>query len=131
MVKIIFNAFLGLVLIIIWSRFVDLGQIASTLSRVNLLFLGPIFFFMILSPVTRAIRLKIFLSEVKKIPLLDLIFLNGAAQMLNFFIPIRAGEIAKGVYLNTRYKLNLGKSVIWIFLDRFVDFLAVLLLAAV
>ena len=52
-------------------------------------------------------------------------------MMLNFFIPIRAGEIAKGVYLNNRYQLNLGKSVIWIFLDRFVDFLVVLLLAGV
>lgn len=131
MLKIIFNVLLGIVLIFIWSRFVDLGQIATTLSRVNLLFLGPIFFFMILSPVMRAIRLKIFLSEVKKIPLLDLIFLNGAAMMLNFFIPIRAGEVAKGVYLNTHYKLEIRKSIVWIFLDRFVDFLAVLVLATV
>lgn len=52
-------------------------------------------------------------------------------MMLNFFIPIRAGEILKGVYLNTHYKLPLGKSVIWIFIDRFVDFLAVLVLTTV
>ncbi len=51
--------------------------------------------------------------------------------MLNFFIPIRAGEIAKGVYLNTKYGLPLGKSIIWIFLDRFVDFLVGLLFAGV
>lgn len=128
MIKIIFNTILGLVLIFIWSRFVDLGQIMATISRVNLLSLGLVFFFMLASPVIRAVRLKVFLSEVKKIALLDLIYLNGVAMMLNFFIPIRAGEIAKGVYLNTRYQLNLGKSVIWIFIDRFVDFLAVLLL---
>lgn len=91
----------------------------------------PILFFMFLSPVLRAIRLKVFLSEVTKIKILDLIYLNGAAMMLNFFIPIRAGEIVKGFYLNTHYKLPLGKSVIWIFIDRFVDFLAVLLLTTV
>jgi len=51
--------------------------------------------------------------------------------MLNFFIPIRAGEIAKGVYLNTNYQLNMGKAVIWVFLDRFVDFLVVLFLATI
>lgn len=130
MTKIIFNTALGLVLIFIWSRFVDLGQIISTLSGTNFVYLGPIFLLMLLSPVLRAIRLKIFLSEIKKISLKDLIFLNGVAMCLNFFIPIRAGEIVKGVYLNTHYKLNLGKSVIWIFLDRFVDFLAVLMLAA-
>lgn len=51
--------------------------------------------------------------------------------MLNFFIPIRAGEIAKGVYLHSNYKLPFGKSLIWIFLDRFIDFLAVLILATI
>ena len=131
MLKILFNTILGIILIFIWSRFVDLEATVSNLLKVNLYYLGPIFFFMLLSPVIRAVRLKIFLSEVRKIKLLDLIFLNGAAMILNFFIPIRAGEIAKGVYLNTHYNLNLGKSVIWIFLDRFVDFLAVLLLATI
>lgn len=131
MFKILFNSALGLILIFIWSRFVDLNQILSNLSKVNLIYLGPVILFMLLSPIIRAIRLKIFLAEVKKISLLDLIFLNGAAMMLNFFIPVRAGEVAKGVYLNTKYGLPLGKSIIWIFIDRFVDFLAVLILATV
>lgn len=131
MFKILLNTILGLVLIFIWSRFVDINQIFSTISKVNLFFLAPILFFMLLSPVLRAVRLKVFLSEVTKIKILDLIYLNGAAMVLNFFIPIRAGEIVKGIYLNTHYKLPLGKSVIWIFIDRFVDFLAVLLLTTV
>lgn len=131
MIKILFNTILGIILIYIWSRFVDIPQIISNLSKVNLFFLGPVFLFLLLSPIIRAIRLQVFLSEIKKIKLLDLIFLNGAAMMLNFFIPIRAGEVVKGVYLNTHYNLPLGKSVIWIFIDRFVDFLAVLLLAAI
>lgn len=129
--KILLNAILGLVLIFIWSRFVDLQQIIANLSKANLTFLVPVLLFMFLSPSIRAIRLKIFLNEVKKIRLLDLIFLNGAAQVLNFFIPIRAGELVKGIYLNTKYQLPLGKSVIWIFMDRFVDFLAVLVLTAI
>lgn len=130
MVKILLNTLIGIILIVVWSRFVDLKQIISTLSTVNLFYLGPVFLFMLISPVLRAVRLKIFLAEIKKINLKDLIFLNGVAMCLNFFIPIRAGEIAKGVYLNTHYKLELGKSVIWIFLDRFVDFLAVLMFAS-
>ncbi|MBI4035771.1 flippase-like domain-containing protein [Candidatus Daviesbacteria bacterium] len=131
MLKILLNTVLGVILIYIWSRFVDIPQIISNLSKVNLIYLVPIFLFMLLSPLIRAVRLKVFLTEITKIKLLDLIFLNGAAQILNFFIPIRAGEILKGVYLNTQYKLPLGKSVIWIFMDRFVDFLVVLLLTAV
>lgn len=131
MFKIIINSILGLILIFIWSRFVDLNQILATLSKVNLIYLIPIFFFMLASPVIRAVRLKFFLSKITKIKLLDLVWLNGVALMLNFFIPIRAGEFAKAVYLNTNQQLNLGKAVVWIFLDRFVDFLAVLVLAGV
>lgn len=131
MLKILFNTILGLVLIFAWSRFVDLQQIFTILSKVNLVYLAPVAFFMLVSPVIRAIRLKIFLAEIQKIKLPDLIFLNGAAMVLNFFIPIRAGEIMKGVYLNTHYQLPLGKSVVWIFMDRFVDFLAVLVLTAI
>lgn len=129
--KILLNTLIGIILIFIWSRFVNLGQIISNLSKVNVVYLGPVMLFMLLSPVIRAIRLKVFLSETAKIKLLDLIYLNGAAMILNFFIPIRAGELVKGVYLNTHYKLSLGKSVVWIFIDRFVDFLAVLFLTAV
>ncbi|MBI4038356.1 flippase-like domain-containing protein [Candidatus Daviesbacteria bacterium] len=131
MIKISINTLFGLVLIFVWSRFVDLGQILTTISKVNILSLAPAFFFMLLSHIIRAVRLKVFLSEVKSIPLRDLIYLNGVAQMLNFFIPVRAGEIAKGIYLSSRYNLNLGKSVTWIFIDRFVDFLVVLMLASV
>jgi uncharacterized protein (TIRG00374 family) len=127
MLKILLNTLLGIVLIFVWSRFVDLNQIFKTISTVKIEYLIPVAFFMLLSPVIRAIRLKIFLSEIKKIALKDLIFLNGVAMMLNFFIPIRAGEIAKGIFLNTNYKIDLKKGVIWIFIDRFVDFLAVLL----
>lgn len=131
MFKIIFNTILGLVLLFIWSRFVDLSQIIATLSKVDLVYLLPILLFMFISPAIRAVRLKIFLSEVRQIPVIDLLWLNFAALMLNFFIPIRAGEFAKAVYLNTNYKLALGKSIVWIFLDRFVDFLVVLALAAI
>lgn len=129
MLKILFNTVLGLILIFIWSHFVDLNQIQDRISKANFIYLIPIFVCMFLSLFLRAVRLKVFLSEIKKISLLDLIFLNGASQMLNFFIPIRMGEIAKGIFLNNKYNLHIGKAIIWVFIDRFVDFLVVLLLA--
>lgn len=129
--KIVINTALGVFLIWIWLKFVDIDLILNKISTVNPISLLPVFLFMILSPVVRAMRLKIFISKIKKISLKDLVFLNGVAMMLNFFIPIRGGEIAKGIYLSTSLGLPLGKSVIWVFLDRFLDFLVVLALSAV
>ncbi len=52
-------------------------------------------------------------------------------MLLNFFIPIRGGEFAKGLYLNSNYNLPIAKALVWIFIDRFLDFLVVFILAAV
>lgn len=130
-VKIIFNTALGVILIAVWLQFVNIRDILSTLSKVNIITILPVVICLFLSSAIRAVRLKIFLSGVKKIAILDLIFLNGFATMLNFLIPIRGGEIAKGVYLNNQYGLPLAKSLVWIFLDRFIDFLVVLILASI
>lgn len=129
LVRILINTLIGLVLIFTWVRFVNLEEVFKTISKVSLIGLMPVFSFMFVSPLIRTVRLKLFLSEVKKVSLREIFFLNGTALILNFFIPIRVGEVIKGVYLNTHYGIPLGKAVIWVFLDRFVDFLAVLALA--
>ncbi|MBI2334179.1 flippase-like domain-containing protein [Candidatus Daviesbacteria bacterium] len=129
--KILLNSIVGLILILVWLQFVNIREIFAALSKINPLSVAPVFVFMFLSAFLRALRLKVFLAEIKKIPLKDLVLLNGFAMMLNFLIPIRAGEVAKGVYLNLRFGLKLGKAIIWIFLDRFVDFLVVLIAAGI
>lgn len=124
--RILINTLIGIFLIVFWSKFVNLMQIWQILSKVELKYLGLIFLFMFLSPSIRAVRLKFFLKPVKDLQIKDLIFLNSFAALINFIIPIRAGEVAKGVYLHQEYGLPLNKTVVWIFLDRFIDFLVVL-----
>lgn len=48
-------------------------------------------------------------------------FLNFLNQFVSFIIPIRAGEIVKSVYLSG-YDIPLSKSVLWVLIDRFLDF---------
>src|SRR3989344_7008488 len=131
LVKIVFNTFLGFVFILIWLQFVDIKEIFKTISDVNVIMLIPGVFFLLLAQIIRSIRLKIFLSPVKKIALKDLIFLNGCATMLNFLIPIRAGELAKGLYLSSNYDIPVAKALVWIFIDRFIDFVVIFGLAGV
>lgn len=128
--RIIINSIIGGVLVFVWLQFVDIYEIIAVLSQVNIWYLVPIFFFLFVSPAVRAYRLQILLQKTAKISVKDLIFLNGISVLFNFFIPIRGGEIAKGIYLNQTYNLPIAKSLAWIFLDRFIDFAAVLLIAA-
>jgi glycosyltransferase 2 family protein len=131
LIKLIINTLIGVILVAVWLQFVNIHEITEAISKVKPVSLIPIFLFMLLSPVIRAFRLQIFLANIQKTSLKDLIYLNGVAMLLNFFIPIRAGELAKGAYLNNRYHIPLAKGIIWIFLDRFLDFLVVVALASV
>lgn len=129
--KIVINTSFGILLVFIWLKFVNLEEVLKTLSDLQIINIVPIFVFMFVSPLIRSIRLKIFLRPVAKINLLDLTFLNGFALMLNFLVPIRGGEIAKAIYLGSKYNLPVTKGLVWIFLDRFVDFLVVLMLSVI
>lgn len=129
--RILINTFIGVVLVTLWLQFVDIAEILSTLSKVDPIKTLPIMFFVSFTQAFRALRLKILLAKIINIPAKDLIFLNGVALLLNFLIPIRAGEIAKGIYLNQSYDLPLGKSLAWIFIDRFIDFVFIILAAGV
>lgn len=130
LVRIILNTILGLILILVWVKFVNINQVLETLKTANFSIALFFFVFFIISLALRTLRLKILLS-VYKIPFRNLFFLTFAGQFLSFMIPIRAGELARGIYLSTRYSLPIGKTMTWIFIDRFLDFWAVLLVMAI
>ncbi len=121
LIRIAINTAIGIVLVFVWLHFVNLGQIIQTLKTVKLNYVTLFFGFFILSTCFRALRLKILL-EGYRIPLLRLIFLNFLSQFLSFTIPIRAGEITKSVYLSTQLSQPIAKTLIWVLIDRFLDF---------
>lgn len=128
--RILANTIFGVILVFIWTRFVNLEEIARILQRVEIRFALLFFAFFIFSGLLRALRLKLLLGKFK-LPFKDVLMLNLLCQFLSFMIPIRAGEITKSAYLTSQFDLPLGKSLIWVFVDRFFDFWAVLLVIAV
>lgn len=128
-IRVLINTTIGVVLIYFWLKLVNLEEILLTLKSFNLLILIPSAFFMVLASILKAIRFKVLISKEVNIPSFKMINLTFLSQLLSFTIPVRAGEVAKGVYLSTEYGLHFGKAIIWVFLDRFLDFWAVLSLS--
>lgn len=124
------NTGIGVVLIVIWLKLVNIQEILQALETVSPGIILPSIGLFVLLTVFRTLRLKIFLSQfdAKFKDLLNLTFLS---QLLSFLIPIRAGEITKSVYLSTQYKIPLAKGVIIIFLDRFFDFWLIVFLSLI
>lgn len=130
MKKIAFNTILGIVLILIWSRFVDLGQILKILKTTDPRFIVSFIFFFGLAGSLRGIRFRFLLGRYH-LPVKDVIMLTFLAQFLSFMIPLRIGELSKSVYLTSQFNLPLGKAIVWVFIDRFLDFLMIILTIAV
>lgn len=120
------NTLIGAVLIYFWLKLVNIEEVLHALESFNPLNLIPALAFILLATISKALRFKILLSKVVRIPAVRIINLTFLSQLLSFTIPIRLGELTKGVYLSTEYGLHFGKAVVWVFLDRFLDFWAVL-----
>ncbi|MBI4037020.1 flippase-like domain-containing protein [Candidatus Daviesbacteria bacterium] len=127
--RLILNSLLGLVLIFIWAQFVNLSDIFHNLARVKPQVVFFFFGLFCLSGLFRSIRLKLLLNH-NKLDLKDLLMLNFLSQFLSFMIPIRAGEISKSVYLTSQLNIPLGKTIVWVFIDRFLDLWVFLLTIA-
>lgn len=119
--RILINTAIGAILIFFWFKLVDIRAVFETLKTVSLWVLPIPLFCFLAAGFLRALRLKILLSNYK-LKTMNVWFLTMLGQLLSFTIPVRAGEIAKAVYLSTHYQIPFGKSIIWIFLDRFLDF---------
>ncbi len=127
LIQVTINILIGVVLIFVWLKFVNLDQIINTLKTTDLKFALVFFIFFIISSFLRAWRLKVLLHQFK-VPFKKIFYLNFLSQFLSFLIPLRLGELSKSVYLNTHFDLPLAKSVVWVFIDRFLDLWANLLL---
>ncbi len=123
------NTLIGLVLVYFWLKLVNIEEIFHALESFNPIVLVPAILLMILGTIVRAVRFKILLLKSVSITYSKMINLSFLSQLLSFTVPIRLGELTKGVYLSTQYNLHFGKAVIWVFLDRFLDFWAVLVLS--
>lgn len=131
LIRIVINTLIGVVLIYFWLKLVNIDEVLRALESFNPGVLIPCVLFMAVATILKAIRFKVLLNTAVKVPLSKIINLTFLSQLLSFTIPVRLGEVAKGVYLSTDYGLHFGRAVVWVFLDRFLDFWAVLALSLV
>lgn len=121
LLRILINTGIGVILVLVWLRFINLEELIRVLKTVKIEYALLFFVFFIAASCCRALRLKLLLSEFK-IPYFKVLPLHFLGQFLSFMIPLRLGELTRSVYLSTQYNLPMGKSVVWILIDRFLDF---------
>ena len=122
---------IGLLLLGGWLWIVDLGAVAETLAQAKwgyVLLAGVI---AVASTLIRAMRWRLVLKPIARVPRLDVWLISMASSLINFVIPIRSGEIARSFFLKQRDSIPISTSLPTVAVDRSFDMLAVLSIGGV
>jgi uncharacterized protein (TIRG00374 family) len=104
---------------------VSLEQLGQALARAQplpiLLIVGSV----LGSLVTRAARWQIYFLPARRVPFPPLLGTLAISYMASTFLPLRAGELVRAVFLGQRERLAIPRIVGTIVLEKLFDFLAI------
>ncbi len=112
----------GLILLFVWSRFIDLGGLLEYFQAIKVQFLLVALVFAFSGTFLRVFRWKILLRPIKEVPFIQLLLISFAGSFINFLVPIRIGEFSKAYFLKKRYNLPIARLIPSILVDRGLDF---------
>ncbi len=122
---------LGIVLLWIWLRVVNLQTVGKILKQANGWLVLVAASFSISAGIMRAGRWRRLLRPLAIVPHWELWMINAAAALVNFVIPLRTTEIAKSLFLKYRRQVSVAASLPTVAIDRSFDLVAVLTLGIV
>jgi len=126
----ILQSLLGLALLAAWAWAVDLPEVGRTLSQARWILVLLAAAIGLSGSLVRSVRWRMVIRPLALVPLLDLWLISMASSLVNFVIPVRSGEVARGLLLKQRHKISIAASLPTVAVDRSFDLLAVLMLVA-
>ncbi len=133
--KISLGLLVGLGLLFLASLFVDLPATFALLSThlltpqgIGLGLLAGLAY--LVGHALRGLRWKLFLNPIGQVSTLKVIGLYQVGALLNFLLPVRAGEAAKCLALKRIAKIPISKSLPTVAIDKVLDLLPALIILA-
>ena len=117
----IFGIALGSIFLIAWIRIVDWQEFLKYFHEFDLKMVLVFSLFYLLAYILRSLRWRIILKPIYKMGLIESFSIFMSGMLINYLIPIRAGEIAKSVILKTRENVKISESLPSIFIDKLTD----------
>jgi uncharacterized protein (TIRG00374 family) len=104
---------------------VPLHQVGAALGHAQLGPMIALIAFVMASLITRAARWQIFFLPRRRVPFNPLLGTLAISYMASTFLPFRAGELVRAVFLGQRERLPVPNIVGTILLEKLFDFLAI------
>src|SRR5205814_5677199 len=104
---------------------IQLDQVGPALSHTQVLPVLLIVAFVMGSLLTRAARWQIYFLPRRRVPFGPLLGTLAISYMASTFLPLRAGELVRAVFLGQRQRIPVPAIVGTILLEKLFDFLAI------
>lgn len=104
---------------------VSLDQLGAVLAHAEPLAMGLVVVAVLGSLVTRAARWQVYFLPQRRVPFGPLLSTLAISYMASTFLPLRAGELVRAVFLGQREGLPIPRIVGTILLEKLFDFLAI------
>ncbi len=118
---------LGILLISVWIQFIDIGIVTSHIMEINwkyVLFSGLAY---ISAYFIRSLRWNLLISIEKPISIIRTYCYSLSGNLINYLIPIRAGEVAKPFFLLKNDGIKVSRSLPTVIVDKFFDSIGIFL----
>lgn len=126
--RLIISLLVGVILIILWLQFIDIKAMLKYFWQINFWWVILSLVIYILAYLIRSIRWRVILKPVTRTGIIEIFSIFMAGMLINYVVPIRAGEIAKGYFLKKTRQVPMSKSLPTVFFDKMMDLLPVVLL---
>ncbi len=134
-VRITLGLFVGIVLLVLVLRYVNLSAVLLVLQEnletprgIALALLAGVAYLLAWS--VRGIRWKLFLNPIGKVGALKAIALYQIAVFINFLLPVQGGEVVKCFLLKRSTNIAVRASLPTVMLDKTMDLMPVLIILA-
>ncbi len=118
---------LGVIFLFIWIKLVDWDKFVLYFEKVNIKEALLFSFFYVLAYFFRSVRWRVILKPIYKMTLKESFTIFMSGMLVNYLIPVRAGEITKSLVLKSKMNIPISKSLPTIFIDKLSDFFPIIL----
>jgi len=119
---------LGAIFLIAWIRIVDWQEFLQSFHNFDLSLVLIFSLFYIFAYFLRSLRWRIILKPVNKMSVWESFTIFMSGMLVNYLIPVRAGEIAKSVILKTKKNVRISNSLPSIFIDKLTDLFPIIII---
>jgi len=119
---------IGLILLYAWFKIIDWTQMKLFFQKIHIIRASLFSIFYISAYFIRSFRWKIIIRPIVRISIISAFKIFFSGLLVNYLIPIRAGEVLKSFILKSKNNIPISKSFPSVFLDKFFDLFPIILI---